>query len=281
MLFGMKRRGAFALGLILSQGGEFGFVLFQQANAAALVSKDATSIFGAIITLSMATTPFLMMLTKRLRADPEPSAEGLEAPQQDGSNAIVVGYGRFGQTVGQMLLAQNIPVTLIDTDVEMIEISGDFGMKVYYGDGTRLDLLRQAGAAQAELILFCQDGDAMDTEMLEGVHHAFPKATIFVRAYDRRSIIKMKGAPISGAVREVLESAVVMARLAMEAMGVDQQEIDKSEREYRKRDSARLKAQKETGDLRAGRDGMFSQDLEAPPFDDAVMAAADEAGADR
>ncbi len=282
LLFGMKRRQAFALGLLLSQGGEFGFVLFQQANEAALVSKDATSIFGAIITLSMATTPFLMMLTKKLRTDPEPSADGLDGPQQDGSNAIVVGYGRFGQTVGQMLLAQDIPVTLIDTDVEMIEVSGDFGMKVYYGDGTRLDLLRQAGAAEAELILFCQDGDAMDTEMLESVHHAFPKATIFVRAFDRRSIVKMKGAPIAGAVREVLESAVVMARLAMEAVGVDQQEIDKSEREYRKRDLARLKLQKETGDLRAGRDGMFSQEGQAAMIADAaVMAAADEAGADR
>jgi CPA2 family monovalent cation:H+ antiporter-2/glutathione-regulated potassium-efflux system protein KefB len=231
----------------------------------------------------MATTPFLMMLTKDLRADPAPSADGLEGPKQDGSNAIVVGYGRFGQTVAQMLLAQDIPVTLIDTDVEMIEIAGDFGMKVYYGDGTRLDLLRQAGAAEAELILFCQDGDVMDTDMLEGVHHAFPKATIFVRAYDRRSIVKMKGAPIAGAVREVLESAVVMARLAMEAVGVDQQEIDKSEREYRKRDLERLKLQKETGDLRAGRDGMFSQEAQAAALvaDAAVMAAADEAGADR
>ncbi|MES2441589.1 MAG: cation:proton antiporter [Pseudomonadota bacterium] len=283
MLFGMKRRAAFALGLILSQGGEFGFVLFQQANAALLVDKDATSIFGAIITVSMATTPFLMMLTKRLRTDPEPSADGLDGPQQDGSNAIVIGYGRFGQTVGQMLLAQDIPVTLIDTDVEMIEISGDFGMKVYYGDGTRLDLLRQAGAADAELILFCQDGDGMDTEALEAVHHAFPKASIFVRAYDRRSIIKMKGAPIAGVVREVMESAVMMARLAMEAVGVDQHEIDKSESEYRKRDAARLKLQKETGDIRAGRDGMFSQDAHSAAMlsDEAVAAAADEAGADR
>jgi CPA2 family monovalent cation:H+ antiporter-2/glutathione-regulated potassium-efflux system protein KefB len=136
-------------------------------------------------------------------------------------------------------------------------------MKVYYGDGTRTDLLRQAGAADAELLLFCQDGDQMDTDMLEGIHHAFPKATIFVRAYDRRSVMKMKGAPIAGSVREVLESAVVMGRRAMEAVGVDRQEIDKSEAEYRKRDTARLKLQKESGDLKAGRDGMFSQEAQA------------------
>ena len=263
MLFGVKRRQAFALGVLLSQGGEFGFVLFAQAQQAFLIESEAASVFGAIITLSMATTPFLMMLTQNLRAEPEPSADGMQGPQHDGSNAIVVGYGRFGQTVAQMLIGQNIPVTLIDTDVEMIETAGSFGMKVYYGDGTRTDLLRQAGAADAELILFCQDGDGLDTEILEGIHHAFPNASIFVRAYDRRSVMKMKGAPVAGIVREMLESAVRMAREAMEAVGVDQQEIDKTEAEYRKRDSARLKEQKESGDLRAGVTRMFSQENQA------------------
>jgi CPA2 family monovalent cation:H+ antiporter-2/glutathione-regulated potassium-efflux system protein KefB len=258
LLFGMKRRSAFALGVLLSQGGEFGFVLFAQAQSAMLITGEAASIFGAIVTLSMATTPFLMMATKRLRAEPEPSADGLDGPQEEGSNAVVVGYGRFGQTVAQMLIGQGIPVTIVDTDVEMIETAGSFGMKVYYGDGTRTDILRQAGAADAELLMFCQDGDGLDTEALEGIHHAFPKATIFVRAYDRRSVMKMKGAPIAGAVREVLESAIVMARRAMDAVGVTQQEIDKTEAEYRRRDYERLKLQRESGDLRAGIDGMFT-----------------------
>ncbi|MCW3849558.1 cation:proton antiporter [Sphingomonas sp. LB-2] len=259
MLFGMKRRSAFALGVLLSQGGEFGFVLFAQAQAARLVEGEAASLFGAIVTLSMATTPFLMMLTQKLRAEPEPSAEGLDGPSHDGSNAIVVGYGRFGQTVAQMLIVQKIPVTLVDTDVEMIQVAGDFGMKVYYGDGTRIDILRQAGAADAELLLFCQDGDGLDTELLEAIHHAFPKATIFVRAYDRRSVMKMRGAPVGGIVRELMESAVMMGRMAMEAVGVDGQEIDRTEAEYRRRDYARLQLQKETGDIRAGRDGAITQ----------------------
>ncbi|MBB5710462.1 cation:proton antiporter [Sphingomonas xinjiangensis] len=259
MVFGMKTRQAFALGVLLSQGGEFGFVLFAQAQRALLVDPEAASVFGAIVTLSMATTPFVMMATKRLRAEPAPSSEGLDAPRQDGSNAVVVGYGRFGQTVAQMLIGQGISVTIIDTDVEMIQTAGNFGMKVYYGDGTRIDLLRQAGAADAELLLFCQDGDGLDTEKLEGLHHAFPEATIFVRAYDRRSVMKMKGAPIAGAVREVLESAIVMARRAMQAVGVDGAEIEKTEGEYRRRDYERLKVQRETGDLYAARDSMFSQ----------------------
>lgn len=258
MVFGMPRRQAFALGVLLSQGGEFGFVLFAQAQSAMLIEGQAASIFGAIVTLSMATTPFLMMATKRLRTEPAPSAEGVEGPQHEGSNAVVVGYGRFGQTVAQMLLSQDIPVTIIDTDVEMIQTANDFGMKVYYGDGLRIDMLRQAGAAEAELVLFCNDGDKIDTEFLEAVHHAFPKATVFVRAYDRRSVIKMKGAPVGGVVRELLESAVMMARQAMQAVGVDQMEIDRTEAEYRRRDSARLDVQRETGDLRAGSDGMVT-----------------------
>ena len=152
-----------------------------------------------------------------MRAEPIAEDEEREGPTADGANAIIVGYGRFGQTVAQMLLAQGIQVTLVDTDIEMIDVAGSFGAKVYYGDGTRLDLLRQAGAAEAELILFCQDGDQIEGELIEAVHAAFPKASIFVRAYDRRSFLKLKGAPVAGVVRELLESAVKMARLAMES----------------------------------------------------------------
>jgi CPA2 family monovalent cation:H+ antiporter-2/glutathione-regulated potassium-efflux system protein KefB len=250
MVFKMAWRPALALGLLLSQGGEFGFVLFAQAQGAMLISPEAASLFGAIVTLSMATTPFLMAATSRLRAEPV-SKEERDAPVADGSNAIIVGYGRFGQTVGQMLVAQGIPVTLVDTDIEMIDVAGSFGAKVYYGDGTRIDLLRQAGAAEAELILFCIDGDQLDAELMEGIHQAFPKATLLVRAYDRRAFLKLKGAPVAGIVRELLESAIKMARMAMESVGVDLEEIDRTEQLYRARDRERLKAQLATGDIRA------------------------------
>ncbi|MFN3520582.1 MAG: NAD-binding protein, partial [Sphingomonas sp.] len=168
LLFKMNWRSALGLGVLLSQGGEFGFVLFAQATKAYLIAPEAASLFGAIVTLSMATTPFLMSATRRLREAPI-IAEEREGPKAEGANAIIVGYGRFGQTVGQMLLTQDIPVTLIDTDIEMIDIAGEFGAKVYYGDGTRLDLLRQAGAAEAELILFCIDDEQVTAEVVESV----------------------------------------------------------------------------------------------------------------
>ena len=258
-LFGMAWRRALALGLLLSQGGEFGFVLFAQAREALLIEPAAASLFGAIVTLSMATTPFLMMATRRIRAEPAADAGEREGPMADGARALVVGYGRFGQTVAQMLLAQGIRVSLIDTDIEMIDVAGSFGAKVYYGDGTRLDLLRQAGAAEADLILFCTDGDQVDTELAAAVHAAFPKASIFVRAYDRRSVVNLRAAPLSGVVREVLESAIRMARLAMESTGVDGEEIDRTERLFRSRDCERLEAQRESGDLRAQNDRIITE----------------------
>ncbi|WEK01003.1 MAG: cation:proton antiporter [Candidatus Sphingomonas phytovorans] len=261
LLFKMTWRGALALGLLLSQGGEFGFVLFAQAQNAMLIAPEAASLFGAIVTLSMATTPFLMKITQRVRTEPETDGGTREGPMSDGANALIVGYGRFGQTVGQMLIAQGVPVTLIDTDIEMIDVAANFGAKVYYGDGTRLELLRQAGAAEAELILFCTDGDQVTPELVEAVHDSFPKAAIFVRAYDRRSLIKLKGAPVRGVVREVLESAIKMARMAMSSLGIEDEEIARTEDMYRARDKERLKAQVEAGDLRAAVDRIITQPL--------------------
>ena len=259
LLFKMRWRGALALGLLLSQGGEFGFVLFAQAQNALLIQPAAASLFGAIVTLSMATTPFLMSATARLRTEPD-SKEVRDGPTADGANALIVGYGRFGQTVSQMLNGAGVPVTLIDNDIEMIDVGGSFGAKVYYGDGTRLDLLRQAGAAEAELILFCIDGDQLDAELIESVHEAFPKAAIFARAFDRRALLKLKGTPVAGVVREVLDSAVRMARMALGNVGISEEQIDRTEDLYRKRDSERLRAQHETGDLRAAADRIITAD---------------------
>ena len=252
LAFRMNWRGALALGLLLSQGGEFGFVLFAQARSAFLIDPEAASLFGAVVTLSMATTPFLMSATRKFREAPIVKEER-DGPKADGANALIVGYGRFGQTVGQMLLASDVPVTLIDTDTEMIDIAGEFGAKVYYGDGTRLDLLRQAGAAEAELILFCIDGDQITPEILEGVHEAFPDAALYVRTYDRRALVELKTGPAKYVVREVLESAVKMARLALSSLGVDDGEIDRVEDMYRARDKERLRIQVEAGDIRAAR----------------------------
>ena len=259
LAFRMNWRSALALGLLLSQGGEFGFVLFAQAKDAWLIDPSAASLFSAIVTLSMVTTPFLMMATARIREMPT-SKETREGPRSDGARALVVGYGRFGQTVAQVLIAADIQVTLIDTDIEMIDVAGGFGAKVWFGDGTRIDLLRQAGAGEAQMIVFCIDGDQLSESFLRNVHEAFPNARILARVYDRRTMIRLMDAPVSFMVREVMESAVSMAREALDDLGLSLEQIDAAENTYRASDKERLSIQFETGDIRAARDRIITQD---------------------
>lgn len=257
--FRMPWRSALGLGLLLSQGGEFGFVLFAQAQNALLIEPQAASLFGAIITLSMAATPFLMLATKRVRQVPDAKLATRDGPKADGARALVVGYGRFGQTMAQMLMAGGIPVTLIDRDVGMIDVAGQFGARVWFGDGTRLDVLRQAGAAEAQLIAFCVDRDQAEPGLIEAVHEAFPQAAIYVRGFDRRSVIALHGSPVNYVMREVLESAVAMGRLALENLGLGQDEIERAEDVFRANDRERLHDQFESGDVRSSRDKILTE----------------------
>lgn len=256
-LFRSGRREALALGLLLSQGGEFGFVLFAQAQAAQLVAPEAASLFGAIVTLSMATTPFLMLVARRY-VRPTRDQGTRQGPDGVGqASALVVGYGRFGQTVAQMLAAKGVALTLIDSKTKQIDISEEFGTKVYFGDGTRIDLLRQAGAEDARIILFCLDDPDFDVMRLEPIMEAFPQAAVFVRAFDRRQLIALNDLDVRGTVREVFESAVCMGRLALGALGFSEQAVDMVEEEYRRRDTDRLDRQVSSGDLHAGEELVF------------------------
>ena len=259
-LFGVSNRSALAFGLLLSQGGEFAFVLFSQARDALLVRPEAASLFGAIVTLSMATTPLLMMVSRRW-INPPPSREERPGPD-DGMSpaAIVVGYGRFGQTVAQMLLAAGIRVSLIDQEIEQIDVAGRQDLKVHYGDGTRVELLRQAGAADARAIIFCVDGEGLGKEQLQPILTAFPNAAVLVRAFDRRHMMALAKLDITGAVRELFESAVLLGCEALEALGLSQGNIEKVEAEYRHRDGSRLEAQISSGDITVRRDMLFNHE---------------------
>jgi glutathione-regulated potassium-efflux system protein KefB len=256
-LFGMEGKQAVGLGLLLSQGGEFGFVLFAQAQSAMLIKPEAASLFSAIVTFSMATTPFLMLFARRLEFS-QPKDKEQESPDNaPQGSAIVIGYGRFGQTVAQMLMGHGFAVTMVDKKPAQIEASGLFDIKVYYGDGTRIDLLRRAGAEEARLIAFCMDDPDFDGKLLEPIMEAFPHAAIVVRAYDRRQLLRLKDMDVAGVVREVYESAICMGIQAMQALGVPDREIAEVERQYRANDGQRLAVQIEQGTLLAAKDLMY------------------------
>lgn len=259
--FGLTSSASIIMALLLSQGGEFGFVLFAAAQNALLIEPEAASLFGAVVTLSMASTPFLMILagrlaTKKVATDAQLDDPGL-APQ---ASVIIVGHGRFGQNVAQIMQAAGRSVTLIDVNPETIDVAQEFGRKVFYGDGTRIDLLERAGADQACAIFFCIDDRDMTADTLTPVRQRFPKTRIFARAYDRRQVMELMPDAEIGIVREVFESSVRMAMDGLRVMGAEKPMIERVVREFRARDSTRLKAQFETGDMHAGQQHSFGGD---------------------
>jgi glutathione-regulated potassium-efflux system protein KefB len=266
-LFGCNWKLSIRLGLLLSQAGEFGFVLFAMATAAQLISPTAASLFGAVVTLSMAATPFLMRFIDFLERRDVQRRDDLDGPElSPETSAIVVGYGRFGQTVAQMMMAKGIGVTIIDKKPAQIELSSEFGTKVYYGDGLRIDLLRTAGADTAKVIAFCNDneGGELSRSAVQAVLKAFPQASVMVRAYDRLHLIELDGLDLVFAERELFEGAVAMGRAALRASGIRMGEIERVEREYRSRDCERLERQAETGDIKAGWERAFTAERSLP-----------------
>ena len=253
-LFGSNWRDAALTGVHLAQGGEFAFVVLTAAESGLLLASEASSLFAAAVTVSMALTPLLIAGVDRL-VEHDSEDHDAEGPEKaENAPAIIVGYGRFGQTVNQLLAARGIPVTLIDRKPGQIELSGRFGRKVYYGDGTRLDVLRIAGAEEAQLLIYCNDGQQITNEMLGIVRRTFPNLKVLIRAFDRRHVMQLADADCDAVVREVHESAVLMGRAALKAADVDDKTINEIEAEYRERDSERLALQIASGDLRAGLD---------------------------
>lgn len=260
-LFGLGNRPSIVMALLLSQGGEFGFVLFAASQGALLVEPEAASLFGAIITLSMATTPFLMILAQRLaRERYESNAVLVDPVAAPPSNVIVVGQGRFGQTVTQIMQAGGHQVTMIDIKPQQIERSQIFGRQVFYGDGTRIDLLERAGAAEACAIFFCIDDRELDAETLEPLRHHFPKARIFVRAYDRRQALALMPDDGLRVTREVFESSISMAQQALLELGASDSAVMQAVDEFRRRDGTRLTEQFASGNMHAGAQHSFGGD---------------------
>ena len=206
----------------------------------------------------MVTTPFLMLFARNLEFSPEPDDANLDGPENaPRGSAIVVGYGRFGQVIAQMLHAVDCSVTLIDKKPSQIELSSRFDTKVYYGDGLQVDVLRRAGAEDARLILLCTDDRSIDAEVLKPIVKAFPDAKILTRVFDRRQLMAIDGAGANGAVRETFESSIALGLMALNQLDIDPSEIEDVEAALRQLDAARLDAQLSERDLAAGIDHRF------------------------
>ncbi|WBV43640.1 monovalent cation:proton antiporter-2 (CPA2) family protein [Pseudoroseomonas cervicalis] len=249
--FGHKPATALRSALLLSQAGEFGFVLYATAVAAGVMRPELASLLVALVVLSMAVTPPLLRLAPLILAR---CGRTLREAEEDFSDArgdvLLVGFGRFGQLVSQVLLRQGCSLTLLDHDVHRIQEAARFGARVHYGDGTRLEVLRAAGAGRARLILVCTDKREATDRIVAVVREAFPGTPCLVRAYDRVHALALMRQGIEQPVRETVESALLLGREALLALGLPREEAEAVEQQVRQRDRDRLAAQA-LGGLRA------------------------------
>jgi glutathione-regulated potassium-efflux system protein KefB len=250
-LFRANHREALHRAALFAQGGEFAFVLYGAALSAGVMDAEIAAGMTAVVIISMALTPLVVMGVERLTPSEKQSLDGIEEAADLHGQILFVGFGRFAQVVSQPLLARGMDVSIIETDVEMIRAAGSFGFKVYYGDGTRLDVLRASGAEGAEAILVCVEKPDVADRIVELVRSEFPHARLFVRAYDRGHALRLINAGVDYQLRETLESALVFSRHVLVDLGVDESEADEIVLDVRRRDEQRLEMQI-AGGLRAG-----------------------------
>jgi len=255
-LFKARHHEAIERAALFAQGGEFAFVLYGAAAAGGVIDAQASAALTAIVILSMALTPLTTLAMKRwlpqeAGLSPE-DAEGVDSAEGLRGQVLIIGFGRFAQVVSQPLLANNVDVSIIENDVEMIQAAGNFGFKVYYGDGTRLDTLRASGAGKAEAVLVCVDKPEAADRIVQLVKSEFPGVKLFVRAFDRGHSLRLIEAGVDYHIRETFESALKFGEAVLVDLGVSEDEAADSVAEVRRRDAARLDLQV-TGGLTAGR----------------------------
>jgi glutathione-regulated potassium-efflux system ancillary protein KefC len=226
-VIGVTSRQRWLFAVLLSQGGEFAFVVFGAAQLAGVLSKEWSALLTMVVALSMATTPLLLMLHDWWMARIECAQGGTGRPGEadviDEKNApvIIAGFGRFGQIVGRLLIANGMRAVVLDHDPEQIELLRKFGTKVFYGDATRLDLLHAAGAKEAKLLINTIDDVEDNLALTDIVRENFPSLKIIARARNVTHYIELKTRGIEVVERETFESALLAGRHALEALGFD------------------------------------------------------------
>lgn len=198
--------------------------------------------------------------------------EGIDVAEGLSGSVLLIGFGRFGQVASQCFLARGLDVSLIDTDTEMIQSAAKFGFKVYYGDGTRLDVLHASGAHHAAAIAVCVDNRATCNKIVELVKAEFPRARLLARAFDREHAVKLVNLGVDYHVRETFESALLFGEMALRQLDVPEEEAAEIREEVRKRDAARFELDLVAG-LAVGSNLMLNNTPKPEPFTKPQRAA--------
>ncbi|PSS47057.1 glutathione-regulated potassium-efflux system protein KefB [Enterobacter sp. FS01] len=243
-VYGLRHPERAQLAGVLSQGGEFAFVLFSTASSQRLFQHDQMALLLVTVTLSMMTTPLLMklidrQLSRRLNA-PE---DEHEAPwvDDDKPQVIVVGFGRFGQVIGRLLMANKKRVTVLERDISAVNLMRKYGYKVYYGDATQVELLRSAGAEAAEsIVITCNDPE--DTmKLVQICQQHFPHLHILARARGRVEAHELLQAGVKQFTRETFSSALELGRKTLVTLGMHPHQAQRAQLHFRRLDMMMLR----------------------------------------
>ncbi|WP_068877813.1 MULTISPECIES: monovalent cation:proton antiporter-2 (CPA2) family protein [unclassified Phenylobacterium] len=243
LAFRRSRRDAATIAVSLAQGGEFAFVLIGFVLGARVLSAEEAALATAVVALSMALTPVAFALYEKLILNRTASLVEPEAlPFADGApDAIVAGFGRFGQIATRLLTANDFKVTMLESSIEQIDLIRRFGWQVHYGDASRLDLLRAAGADKAKLLLIAIDDKDKAVDLAKAATEYFPNLTVIARAFDRRHAYELIRVGADEIERETFESALAFGKKALLRLGLSERRAAKAASLFRDHDKALLK----------------------------------------
>lgn len=229
----------------LSHVGEFAFVLFSFSLNQGILDQQTVTLMIAVVAISMAFTPLLMLINERLilpHAARPPAKEEIQSDEIDEKNAVIVaGFGHFGNTVGRFLRANNIKATFLDIDSDRVTVLRRMGFKVFFGDASRYDVLHAAGAAQAKLIIIAIDSAEKRLEMIDTVKKHFPNLHMFVRATNRYDAYDLMNAGVLHVYRETVDTAVRLGVDVMTLLGKRTYTANRLARTFLKHDEENLK----------------------------------------
>ncbi len=268
-------------GLVISQGGEFAFVLFGAGALEGVIDRPLSNFLTLAVTLSMATTPLLLLIDDVINRALKPAPPEYETPPGGDRHVIVAGFGRFGQIVARILRARQIPFTALDSNIAQVDFVKRFGAQIYYGDAGRLDILRAAGADKARAFVLAIDNVESSLRVAEMVRANFPDLKIYARARDRTHVHKLMDLGVTIIERETFLSALELTKRLLRGLGLREAEVKRLTETFKRLDERRLyedyqyytdmekvraNAQSQAREL----EELFSRDIEELPDEDSV-----------
>ena len=243
-IFGLRTSVRLQFAAVLSQGGEFAFVLFSAAGAQKVISSDQLSLLLVVVTLSMMTTPLLMQGVDRIlvrRYNDKEESDEKHFVQDDEPQVIIVGFGRFGQVIGRLLMANKMRITVLERDISAVGLMRTYGYKVYYGDATELELLRASGAEKAKSIVITCNEPEDTMEIVHLCQQHFPHLNILARARGRVEAHELLQAGVTHFSRETFSSALELGKKALVTLGMHPHSAYRAQQHFRRLDMRMLR----------------------------------------